>query len=92
MASEKIAKRSLAVVRPGGKLVTIAGPVQEKAEGVQVIDFVVEANRTQLSEVARMFQKGSLKTNIGKTATLDQAVATYNAADRIPGKTVIRVC
>ena len=86
-----IAKRSLSVIRTRGRLVTIAGPVEGQADGVQAIDFVVEANRAQLSEVVRMFQKGSLRTHIGRTATLDQAVAAYNATDRANGKIVIRV-
>lgn len=86
-----IAERSLDVIRSGGRLVTIAGPIEKQVAGVQNIDFVVEANRTQLSEVARLFQKGSLRTNIGKTATLDQAVATYNSPGSVRGKTVIRV-
>lgn len=86
-----IAKRSLGVIRAGGRLVTIAGPIEEQANGIQNIDFVVEANRPQLLEIAKMFREGRLKTNIGNIVTLDDAVATYNSTDRVKGKTVIRV-
>jgi NADPH:quinone reductase-like Zn-dependent oxidoreductase len=34
---------------------------------------------------------GRLRTNIGKVATLDDAVAAFNPTERRNGKTVIRV-
>jgi hypothetical protein len=34
---------------------------------------------------------GRLRTNIGTVSTLDDAVAAFNPAKRINGKTVIRV-
>jgi len=80
-----IAKRSLALIRAGGKFVTIVGPIAD------AIDFVVEANRSQLMEIAQRFHDGRLKTNIGRVVTLDDAVATYNSADRAKGKTIVRV-
>lgn len=86
-----IAKRSLGVIRAGGKFVTITGWNEEQADGVQHIDFVVEADRAQLNEIAQRFRDGRLKTNAGSVVTLDDAVATYNSADRIKGKTIIRI-
>ncbi len=86
-----IAKRSLAVVRTGGKFVSITGWNEEQVDGVQHIDFVVEADRSQLMEIAKRFRQGRLKTNTGSVVTLDNAVATYNATDRVKGKTIIRV-
>ena len=55
------------------------------------IDFVVEADRAQLSEVVRRVRDGRLRTNIGNVATLDDAVAALNPTERIKGKTIIRV-
>ncbi|WPU91687.1 NADP-dependent oxidoreductase [Mucilaginibacter sabulilitoris] len=86
-----IAKRSLAVIRAGGKFVSITGWNEEQADGAQHIDFVVEADRSQLMEIAKRFREGRLKTNTGSVVTLDDAVATYNAMDRVKGKTIIRV-
>lgn len=86
-----IAKRSLALIRAGGKFVTIVGPIAEHVKDVDAIDFVVEANRSQLMEIAQRFHDGRLKTNIGRVVTLDDAVATYNSADRAKGKTIVRV-
>ncbi|HEY4198910.1 MAG TPA: NADP-dependent oxidoreductase [Mucilaginibacter sp.] len=85
------AKRSLGVIRPGGRFVTITGWNEEQADGVLHIDFVVEADRAQLTEIVKRFREGRLKTNAGNVVTLDDAVATYNSADRPKGKTIVRV-
>jgi NADPH:quinone reductase-like Zn-dependent oxidoreductase len=86
-----IAKRSLGVIRPGGRFVTVTGPIEEQANGVKNIDFVVEADRSQLIEIAKKFREGRLKTNIGNIVTLDDAITTYNSTNRIKGKTIVRV-
>jgi NADPH:quinone reductase-like Zn-dependent oxidoreductase len=86
-----VGKRSAALVRAGGMLVTIAGPPEaQPAEGLAV-DFVVEADRAQLGEVVQRVRDGRLRTNIGSVATLDDAVAAFNPTERIEGKTIIRV-
>ncbi|GEL23038.1 NADPH:quinone reductase [Pseudonocardia sulfidoxydans NBRC 16205] len=86
-----VQKRSAALVRAGGTLVTIAGPPEARpADGV-AIDFVVESDRAQLGEIARRVRDGRLRTNIGTVATLDDAVAAFNPTERATGKTIIRV-
>ena len=45
----------------------------------------------QLSEIVRRVRVGRLRTNIGKVATLDDAVAAFNPTKRIRGQTIIRV-
>ena len=87
----EIAKRSLRTIRAGGRFVTITGPVEEEVEGVLKIDFVVEAVRSQLGQIVGRFREGRLKTNIGSVVGLDDAVAAYNSAKQIKGKTIIRV-
>jgi NADPH:quinone reductase-like Zn-dependent oxidoreductase len=37
------------------------------------------------------FRNGRLRTNIGKVATLDDAVAAFNRTERTKGKTIIRI-
>ena len=86
-----IAKCSLGVIRQGGRFVTITGPIEEQANGVLNIDFVVEAYRSQLIEIANRFREGRLKTNTGNIVTLDEAIDTYNSTDRAKGKTIVRV-
>jgi NADPH:quinone reductase-like Zn-dependent oxidoreductase len=86
-----IGKRSARLVRAGGTLVSIVGPVEARpAEGL-AIDFVVECDRAQLGEIVQRVRDGRLRTNIGTVAALDEAVATFNATARRAGKTVIRV-
>ena len=86
-----IQKRSAAMVRAGGTLVTIAGPPEARPDDGLAIDFVVEADRAQLGEIVQRVRDGRLRTNIGKVATLDDAVAAFNPTERISGQTIIRI-
>ena len=86
-----IAKRSAAVIRAGGTLVTIAGPTEARPADGLAIDFVVVPDRAQLSEIVRRARDGRVRTNIGNVATLDDAVAAFNPKERIKGKTIISV-
>jgi NADPH:quinone reductase-like Zn-dependent oxidoreductase len=56
-----------------------------------VIDFVVLSDRAQLREIAQRVRDGRVRTNIGRIAALDDAVAALNPAQRITGKTIITV-
>ncbi|HEY4202093.1 MAG TPA: NADP-dependent oxidoreductase [Devosiaceae bacterium] len=86
-----IGKRSARLVRAGGTLVAITGPVEVRpADGV-AIDFVVEADRAQLLEIVQRVRDGRLRPNIGNVSSLDDAVAAFNPTTRRTGKTVIRV-
>ena len=86
-----IGKRSAALVRAGGTLVSIVGPAEARPADGLVIDFVVESDRVQLTEVAQRVRDGRLRTNIGNVFSLDDAVAAFNPTERRTGKTVIRV-
>ncbi|BDU22527.1 NADP-dependent oxidoreductase [Dyella sp. GSA-30] len=86
-----IAKRSVSVIRTGGTLVTIAGPIEARPVNGRTIDFVVESDRAQLSQLAQRVRDGRLRMNIGNVATLDDAVAAFNLAERPKGKTIIRI-
>jgi NADPH:quinone reductase-like Zn-dependent oxidoreductase len=86
-----IQKRSAGVVRAGGTLVTVTGPPEAWPADGLAVDFVVVSDRAQLSEIAQGLRDGRLQTNIGVVADLDDAVAAFNPAERIRGKTVIRV-
>ena len=87
----EIGKRSARLVRPGGTLVSIVGPVEESPADRRAVDFVVEADRAQLTEIVERVRDGRLKTNIGTVASLDDAVAAFNSTERHKGKTVIRI-
>jgi NADPH:quinone reductase-like Zn-dependent oxidoreductase len=86
-----IGKRSARLIRPGGTLVSVVGPAEVKPVDGIAIDFVVESDRAQLIEIVQRVREGRLRTNIGKVAPLDKAVATFNSTERHLGKTVIRV-
>jgi NADPH:quinone reductase-like Zn-dependent oxidoreductase len=86
-----IGKRSAGVIRPGGTLVTIAGPTEARPADGLTIDFVVLPDRAQLTQIIQRVREGRLRTNIGKVSTLDDAVAAFNPTERVNGKTIIRV-
>jgi NADPH:quinone reductase-like Zn-dependent oxidoreductase len=86
-----IGRRSAGLIRTGGTLVSIVGPPEGRAAHGLAVDFVVEADRAQLSEIVQRVRDGRLRTNIGKVSTLDDAVAAFNPTERARGKTIIRV-
>jgi NADPH:quinone reductase-like Zn-dependent oxidoreductase len=86
-----IGKRSARLVRAGGTLVSIVGPSEARPVDGLAIDFVVESDRAQLSEIIQRVRDGRLRTNIGTVAPLEDAVAAFNSTERRAGKTVIRV-
>lgn len=86
-----IQKRSATLVRAGGTLVTVVGPTDVRPADGRTIDFVVEADPAQLSEIVQRVRDGRLRTNIGKVSPLDDAIATFRSTERRAGKTVIRV-
>jgi NADPH:quinone reductase-like Zn-dependent oxidoreductase len=86
-----IGKRSARLVRTGGTLVSIVGPVEARPADGLAVDFVVESDRAQLSEIVQRVRDQRLRTNIGTVSALADAVATFNSTERRPGKTIIRV-
>ena len=86
-----IEKRSAGLIRAGGTLVSIVGPTEARPADGLAVDFVVESDRAQLSEIVQRVRDGRLRTNIGNVSTLDDAVAAFNPTERRAGKTIIRV-
>jgi NADPH:quinone reductase-like Zn-dependent oxidoreductase len=86
-----IGKRSARLVRAGGTLVSIVGPVEARPADGLAVDFVVESDRAQLSEIVQRVRDQRLRTNIGIVSALDDAVAAFTSKERRPGKTIIRV-
>jgi NADPH:quinone reductase-like Zn-dependent oxidoreductase len=86
-----VQRRSAAMVRPGGVLVSVVGPVEARPADGLAVDFVVEADRAQLGEIVQRVRSGRLRTNIGTTTSLDDAVAAFTSTERAKGKTVVRV-
>ena len=86
-----IQRRSASLIRTGGTLVTVVGPTEARPADGLTVDFVVESDRAQLSEIVQRVRDGRLRTNIGTIATLDDVVAALNPTERLKGKTIVRV-
>jgi NADPH:quinone reductase-like Zn-dependent oxidoreductase len=71
--------------------VSVVGPTEARPADGLAVDFVVESDRAQLGEIVQRVRDGRLQTNIGDIATLDDAVAALNPAERRKGKTIISV-
>jgi NADPH:quinone reductase-like Zn-dependent oxidoreductase len=86
-----VQQSSAALVRPGGMLVSVVGPVEARPADGLAVDFVVEPDRAQLGEIVQRVRDGRLRPNIGATAPLQNAVAALNSTERRKGKAVISV-
>jgi NADPH:quinone reductase-like Zn-dependent oxidoreductase len=87
-----ILKRSIALVRAGGTLVTTIEPPMIQPENGRAIFFVVEADRSQLAELAQRLRDGRLTSNVGAVRPLAEAPAAFGPdAPRVSGKTIIQV-
>src|SRR5438105_5213952 len=86
-----IQKRSASLIRAGGTLVTVVGPPEARPADGLAVDFVVESDRAQLSEIVQRVRDGRLRTNIGKVTAPDTAASELNTTDHINGKTIIRI-
>jgi NADPH:quinone reductase-like Zn-dependent oxidoreductase len=87
----EIQKQSAALIRAGGTLVSVVGPVAARPADGRAVDFVVEADRGQLREIVQRVRDVRLRTNIGTTATLGDAVAALNSTERRTGKPIVQI-
>ena len=88
-------RRSPAVVRPGGRIVSIAGdPPQDPERGdIETSYFVVESNGAQLAEITALVDAGKLRVASAEVFALAEAHAAFERAHspRYHGKVVLRV-
>jgi NADPH:quinone reductase-like Zn-dependent oxidoreductase len=86
-------ERSPAAIRPGGRLVSVAEEPPPDLAGIDTSYFVVEPNREQLVEIARLVDSGALHPAIDSVYPLSEAPAAFerSMARRKRGKVVIRV-
>ncbi len=87
-----ILKRSIALLRAGGTLVTTIEPPTIQPENGRATFFVVEADRSQLVELAQRLRDGRLTSNVGAVRPLTEAPAAFGPnARHASGKTIIQV-
>ena len=79
------------LIKRGGTLISVVGPVVAHPTGGPAVDLVVEADRSQLGEIVQRVRDGRLRTNIGTVAPVDDAVTALNSTERRRGKPIIRV-
>jgi NADPH:quinone reductase-like Zn-dependent oxidoreductase len=86
--------RSWNMLKPGGRMVTIASIDDTAEQRVKDVFFIVEPNQQQLVEVARMLDAGTLRTFVNAVVPLEQASNAYSGTlsnKRGYGKVVITV-
>ena len=88
-------QRSLAVIRQGGRLVSVAEepPEAEPEQKIETTYFVVEPNRDQLVQIAVMIDAGELRPAIDSVFPLTDARTAFerSLASGKRGKVVLRV-
>ena len=87
----EILDRSAALVRAGGTLVTIARMPTFQPKDGHAVFFVVEPDRSRLSELAQRLRDGRLRPIVGAVRPLAEAPAAFAPDRRTPGKTIIRI-
>jgi NADPH:quinone reductase-like Zn-dependent oxidoreductase len=87
-----VLNRSSAIVKPGGALVSVAGPPQTDREDIRTVHFVREGNRGQLVELARLVDSGHLRPQVGAVYPLADTREAFMAksTQSIPGKVVLQ--
>ncbi|MEU2041902.1 NADP-dependent oxidoreductase [Nocardia niwae] len=86
-----IRDRSTALLRPGGTLVTIAGPPTTHPDDGRAIFFVVEPDREQLAQLATRLHRGRLVPLVDTVRVLADAPAAFSPGGRTRGRTIIEV-
>jgi len=90
-------ERSYRLLRPGGRLITLAGPPSaERAANYQATAafFIVSPDRDELVELAELVDCGALQTTIAGTFPLSEGRAAFESGadpNRPAGKTVLVV-
>lgn len=84
--------RSAGLVRPGGTLVSITAPPPAAPAGGRAAFFIVEPDRDQLAELARLAGSGAVRAHVGAVYPLAEAQKAFAAKQGgVPGKVVLRV-
>jgi NADPH:quinone reductase-like Zn-dependent oxidoreductase len=88
--------RSWQVLRPGGTLVTLPGPIPEeetKRHEARGVFFIVKPNRSQLTAIGQLIDEGKLRVLLSQVLPLERTREAFDlgAGARKPGKIVLRV-
>lgn len=89
-------EKSLHILKPGGKAVSMAGQVDEstaKTLSVEALTQSTHVTTEALAELAKLVEAGVVTSHVDKTFTLDEVVQAFEARESgsIKGKVVIQV-
>ncbi|MCP2626536.1 NADP-dependent oxidoreductase [Mycolicibacterium smegmatis] len=87
----EIMERSIALVRAGGTLVTLAEPPKTQPRDGRALYFLVEPDSARLADLAARVRTGRLKPVVGRVVPLADAPSAFNQKKRTTGKTIVRV-
>ncbi|MEW2274656.1 zinc-binding dehydrogenase [Streptomyces sp. SID685] len=89
------AERSLKVLRPGGRLITLPGPddVPTPRDGVRAVWMLVEPDHLGLREITALVERGALRPVIDTVVPLAEAAKAHEIGERgrTAGKIVLSV-
>ncbi|WP_435841715.1 zinc-binding dehydrogenase [Streptomyces griseofuscus] len=89
------AERSLKVLRPGGRLITLPGPddVPTAQDGVRALWMLVEPDHLGLREITALVERGALRPVIDTVVPLAEAAKAHEIGERgrTAGKIVLSV-
>lgn len=83
---------SLAIVKPGGALVSVMAPPQTDRDDIRTVHFVRDASGAQLREISRLVDEGTLRPHVGAVYPLAHTREAFTAksTEHIPGKVILR--
>jgi NADPH:quinone reductase-like Zn-dependent oxidoreductase len=83
--------RSMAIVKPGGAVVSIMAPTQTDRTDIRTVAFVRDPNGAQLREIARLVDEGTLRPEVSAVYPLANTRQAFMAksTEHIPGKVVL---
>jgi NADPH:quinone reductase-like Zn-dependent oxidoreductase len=86
---------SPALLRPGGRLVSVATQPPASRDGIDevtFVHFVQEPSRAQLTELGRLVDEGHLRPQVGGVYPLAEAAEAFSAkaAGGVPGRIVLQ--
>jgi NADPH:quinone reductase-like Zn-dependent oxidoreductase len=84
--------RSVALVKPGGALVTVMAPPPEIRRDIRTVYFIREPSRAELVELAHLVETGKLRPHVGAVYPLAAARDAFTAKSSrgVAGKVVLQ--
>ena len=83
--------RSVAIVKPGGALVSVVAPPPTDRNDIRTVAFVRDPSGTQLRDIARLVDEGTLRPDVSTVFPLADTREAFMAksTEHIPGKVVL---